>query len=429
MAPPANRCCTRQPGLFRQRRTRIGFAVCLWISTAVQNVSAEDVTAVSASTAIQAASTTDLTNAATRMPVDATLQDQLRQHVEFLASRELRGRGGPERRLAADYIEERFRRAGLVPIFAQQSFRQDVLGHQPETGAANVLGQNIGGMIRGTDPALADEVVLVCAHYDHLGANGDEIYCGADDNASGIAMVLEAAAWLARQPAPRRSIAFVTFDLEERLLWGSRWFCEHPPWPVENVKFCLTADMIGRSLGDLPLPTVFALGAEHSAEVQTFLDRAFCPEGLEIARLGVDLIGTRSDYGPFRDRQIPFLFLSTGQHPDYHTPQDVAEKVDYARVSRVTALAADLLRQSAAHDDSPAWQTVTTPDLREAETLNRLMVLLLQEQQQRPLTDLQRYLAGLVRSRTRKIIEARTMTASDRTWLIRMSQVLLVTVF
>ena len=114
--------------------------------------------------------------------------------------------------------------------------------------------------------------------------------------------------------------------------------CLHPPWPLEQIKLFITADMIGRSLGDLPLPTVFVMGSEHARGLKDALMQTRLPPGLELSPLGADLVGTRSDYGPFRDRKIPFLFFSTGEHPDYHTPQDVPEKVDFTKAAAISSV-------------------------------------------------------------------------------------------
>ena len=101
------------------------------------------------------------------------------------------------------------------------------------------------------------------------------LYPGADDNASGVAMMLEVARCLAAAPErPRRSVMFVGFDLEEIGLWGSRYFVEHPPVPLERVALFVTADMIGRSLGGVCDPYVFVMGTEHAPGLRPWIERA-----------------------------------------------------------------------------------------------------------------------------------------------------------
>jgi hypothetical protein len=355
----------------------------------------------------------------------------IRPHVEFLAGPELRGRAGADSRRAADYVVEHFRRCQLRPLFGEREFYQSIPGTANGDGVRPEIGRNVGAWCEGSDPALKHEYVVIGVHYDHLGVLDGQTFAGADDNATGVAMMLELAKRVSQlEIKPKRSLVFVGFDLEERMLWGSRWFAAHPPWPLEQVKLFLTADMIGRSLGDLPLPAVFVLGSEHAPQLKTSLDRVGRPEGLEIARLGIDLVGTRSDYGPFRDRKVPFLFFSTGEHPDYHTPRDLPEKVDYDKAARVSGLAWHLVQDVANTAEPPAWTDAVTGDLDEPRALERITTLLLEaESDARPLTDVQRYLVSTVRNRTRRIIDAGEMTPADRTWLIRMSQLLLLSVF
>jgi Zn-dependent M28 family amino/carboxypeptidase len=288
----------------------------------------------------------------------------------------------------------------------------------------------VGAWLEGRDPALKDEYIVIGVHHDHLGAPNGEVYYGADDNATGVAMMLEVARkFSTAAERPKRSILFVGFDLEEEMLWGSRWFAAHPPRPLTQVKLFLTADMIGRSLGDLPLPAVFVLGSEHAPQLKSMLNAVGRPEGLDVARLGIDLIGTRSDYGPFRDRKVPFLFFSTGEHPDYHTPRDTAARIDYAKAAQVSSLVLKAVQHVADADAAPEWTDDVGRDLDEARALERITSLLLEAETHRPLSDVQRYMVTTVRNRSRRILEQGEMTADDRTWLIRMSQLLMLSVF
>jgi hypothetical protein len=177
------------------------------------------------------------------------------------------------------------------------------------------------------------------------------------------------------------------------------------------------------------LPAVFVLGSEHAPQLKSMLNAVGRPEGLDVARLGIDLIGTRSDYGPFRDRKVPFLFFSTGEHPDYHTPRDTAARIDYAKAARVSSLVLKAVQHVADADATPEWTDDVGRDIDEARALERITTLLLEAETQRPLSDVQRYMVTTVRNRSRRILEQGEMTADDRTWLIRMSQLLLLSVF
>ena len=355
---------------------------------------------------------------------------KLRRHIEFLAAEELKGRSGAAARIAGDYIRDHFKKLGLKPLFENENFFQEIPGKSDKDGNKQIVGRNVAGWIPGSDPKLADEFVIISAHYDHLGVRNGKVYRGADDNASGVSMMLEVARHFASiKNKPRRSVVFVGFDLEERLLWGSRWFAAHSPWPLEKVKLFITADMIGRSLGDLPLPTVFVLGSEHAPSLAKTLDRVGRPRGLEVARLGIDLVGTRSDYGPFRARKVPFLFFSTGEHPDYHSPRDVPERIDYEKVARISGLVLQVTNDVANADDAPQWTDKPARNLDEARALNRIATLLLEADKQKPLTDVQRLIVMQAKNRTDKILKRGDMTAKERTWLTRLAQLMLLSVF
>ena len=157
----------------------------------------------------------------------------LRPHVAFLTDPARGGRPGGRADEAAAYLADRFRELNLAPPFevggeTVPTFFQPIAGRDGETA-----GRNVAALLPGSDPALREEVMLLAAHYDHLGVRGGNLYPGADDNASGTAMLLEVAERLAADAAagrgPRRSVLFVGFDLEERALFGSRWFAAHPP--------------------------------------------------------------------------------------------------------------------------------------------------------------------------------------------------------
>jgi hypothetical protein len=363
------------------------------------------------------------------------LVSDVRPHVEFLAAPEREGRPGGHAEEAASYIVEHFEAAGLKPLFGKgtddrDSYFQAIPDASNDGGEPTVMGRNIGAVLPGSDPQLKDEIVILSAHYDHLGVRNGALFAGADDNASGVAMLLEVAERLSKQKlAPKRTIAFVAFDLEERMLFGSQWFAAHMPWPEKNVKLFLTADMIGRSLGNLALPSVFVLGSEHAPHLKTVLDEIGEPEGLEVARLGIDLIGTRSDYGPFRDRKIPFLFFSTGQSDVYHTPRDVPETIDYEKLARVTGLIERITVAAANDDVAPEWTDDLQPNLDEARTMNRIASRLLDEAQDRRLSALQLLTIGQAKSRTEGILARGSMTPDERNWLVRLSQVMLISVF
>lgn len=370
--------------------------------------------------------------------------ERMKPHIEYLASPELAGRAGGSRMKARHYIVEQWKTLGLQPLFKPSKadeqagapksphaeFEQEIPGNKGEDGTVPIIGHNAGAWIPGSDPQLAKEFIVLGAHYDHLGTRDGEVFAGADDNASGIAMLIETARRIATgQVKPKRSVVFVAFDLEENMLWGSRWFAAHPPWPIEQVKLFMTADMIGRSLGNLPLPVVFVMGSERATHLREALDDVGAPKGLEVCRLGIDIVGTRSDYGPFRDREIPFLFFSTGEHPDYHTPADTPDKIDYEKASHIASLVLKLTEQFANAVEHPAWSPQVIQSLDEPRMLHRITTLLLEAGEKKPLTSTQKFLVTNVKNRCHQILEADKMSADERTWLVRMSQLLMLSVF
>ncbi len=367
-------------------------------------------------------------------PIEARV---IQSHIEYLASPQLRGRRGDDAQIAADYIVTHFKKSGLKPLFKAGDYYQDIPGSKllQEKGGEQrrintIIGRNVGAVLPGSDPKLKNEYIIISAHFDHLGTSAGKVFAGADDNASGVAMMLEVSRYLARQDArPKRSIVFVGFDLEERMLWGSRWFAANPPWPIDRVKLFITADMIGRSLGSLDLPTVFVMGSEHAPRLNNTLDDAGAPEGMDVSRLGIDLIGTRSDYGPFRDRKIPFLFFSTGQHVDYHTPRDTPERVDNEKVAKVSGLILQVAIRTANQVETPVWKDDPASNMVEVETLNRLATLLLEHREDHKLGGAQLLLVSHAKLRTEKIMQRGEVTAGERQWLIRIAQLMLLSVF
>lgn len=356
----------------------------------------------------------------------------LRKHVEYLAGPALEGRGSPKsRQLAAKYLVQEFQQLGLKPLWGDR-FAQEVPGIRKPDGELPIWGRNVGAMLVGSDPLVKDEIVVLGVHYDHLGIVDGKVFPGADDNASSVAMLLEVARTLATaQEKPRRTIAFVGFDLEEHLLWGSRWFAAHPPWPLAQVKLFITSDLMGRTLGDLPFPAVFVMGSERGTGMTSLLKELTPPPGLELARLGADIVGTRSDYGPFRDEKVPFLFFSTGEHPDYHSPRDTADKLNYVQLAAISNVVLHVLHTTANTAAPPAWINSPLPDLEEAKTIHRITKLLQEADRKgdRKLTSIQSYIVTQAHDKTAQILKKGELSKDDRVWLIRSAQALLYSVF
>ena len=357
---------------------------------------------------------------------------ELRAHVHRLASPEFKGRRGPGAARASSYIADAFERLKLKPLF-KDSYYQSIPSLTPdkETGKEGFIGRNVGAFIQGSDPALKDEWIVLSAHLDHVGIKDDKLYPGADDNASGVAMLIEVAEYFAlRKERPRRTIAFVAFDQEETGLLGSRHFCIDPPRPLPTLKAFITADMLGRSMANVMDEYVFVLGSESAPQLRKLVEEVKPEKGTTIGRLSAELIGTRSDYGPFRDRKVPFLFFSTGQHPDYHKPTDLANRIDYEKLRRNAVLIRDVTLRLADADEAPKWDAKPNLlDLEEIKTAQVLVKRVLDKPDLFPLTPSKRELVEGVAKRLETIVKRGEVKPEDRTWLLWNARLLLATVF
>lgn len=363
--------------------------------------------------------------------------DRLRNHVTLLASPEFEGRGTPVgRQKTVDYLLNEFEKLNLQPLFPENRYIQDVLGPKGKDGIPITLGRNLAGLVRGTDESMRDEYVIISAHHDHLGIRNGKIYPGADDNAGSVAMLLEIARHVSKPGnAPKCNLVFLSCDLEENLLFGSRWFVSHPPFALEKIRLFVTSELIGRTLGDLPLPTVFVLGGEHAVGLRGIVDRVQPPSGLRVSHLGVDLVGVRSDYGPFKAEKVPFLFFSGGEHRDYHQPTDTAEKLDYERISQITQVVYGVVEQVANTPKRPTWRDIPEQSLDEVRTISEITGLLLEldlqmtERGKPQLTPDQRFTLSNIDARIREILSKGEYQPGDRPWLVRSAQWMLITLF
>ena len=220
---------------------------------------------------------------------------------------------------------------------------------------------NVVGILDGADRALRQEYLVFSAHMDHLGVAsgipGDSIFNGADDDGSGTAGVLELAQAFTRPGArPRRSVIFLTVSGEEKGLWGSAWFTQHPPVAVARLVADLNLDMIGRGWAD----SVAAIGREHSDLGETLARVAARHPELRMTPVGdrwpAQKRFYRSDHYNFARQGVPILFFSTGYSPDYHLPSDSPEKVDGEKEARLLRLVFYLGEEVANAAARPQWR-------------------------------------------------------------------------
>ena len=273
---------------------------------------------------------------ATAPRIDATT---LMADLKLLSDPAMEGRkvGTPGGARARAYLLQRYRQIGLEPVgggFEQAfvftpgrgiRFWRGKFWQTPQP----VSGVNLVGRVTGT--AEPDQVIVVSAHYDHLGVRDGKVYTGADDNASGTAAMLAMATWFRAHP-PRHSMLFVAFDGEEAGLRGARAFIEKPPVPADRIVANINFDMLSRSKPG----EIFVTGLWANPQLRAPI------EPLRTHALPTVLYGhdyprpfwngddwtMQSDQGVFAQKDIAFLYFGVEDHPDYHQPSDRFEKVD-----------------------------------------------------------------------------------------------------
>lgn len=358
--------------------------------------------------------------------------DELKAHVYRFASEEYLGRRGPGAARASKHVADLFERLKLKPAFGN-SYLQEVpwLSKDKPVADRGYMGRNVGVIIPGTDPALKDEWIVLSAHFDHLGKNGKQYFPGADDNASGMAMLLEVAEHFAlAKVQPKRTVVLVAFDLEEVGLIGSTYFASHPPLDVKKLRAFTTADMIGRSMANVMNEYVFVLGTESSLQLRQLMEKSKPGNGVKVGRVGADIIGTRSDYGPFRDRKVPFLFYTTGMHGDYHTPADTADRIDYQRLESISRWIGQVTLALADLEKPPEWASGSLPpDLDEVRSIHTLLMRILGNPKAWPMTDKQRELVTKTADRLKGYLDRGKITPAERTALLWTSRLLMKAMF
>lgn len=311
---------------------------------------------------------------------------QLLADVSFLASDSLEGRGtGTEgERKAAAFIVKRFETLGLTPMGDSASFLQAFSyipksnPHVMEQGDSTSLGMGVVKEIKANNVIAfldkgAAQTVIIGAHYDHLGL-GDEnslykgepqIHNGADDNASGVAVLLELAERLKFKTSGNNYL-FIAFSGEEKGLWGSNYYCKNPTYPMENINYMLNMDMVGRLKEENKL-AVNGVGTSPS----------WMPVLEKIQVDSIEIITSESGVGPsdhtsFYLKDLPVLHFFTGQHEDYHKPTDDVEKINVDGMVSV----ADFIEELVTNLDSSGKLEFTKTADQDSEDTPRFTVTL-----------------------------------------------------
>jgi hypothetical protein len=351
--------------------------------------------------------------------------DRLRAVVERLASPEFGGRSGEGKEKTVDFLVDQFRGMKLDPLFDGE-YLQPIPGKEP----GSIQGRNVGARLRGSNARLRDEWVIVAAHFDHLGVRRGVLYPGADDNASGVAMMLEVARSVVQGPVPpSRSVMFIGFDLEEIGLYGSRYFVAHAPVPLDRIALFITADMIGRSLAGVCESHVFVLGTENTPGLRPWIEQAAKGRPLIVGLLGADiLVLNRSDYGPFRTRGIPYLFFTTGENPRYHQPSDTAETLNYPKLTAISQMIHNIVVKAVDASEAPRWQKNQDDPFAEAVTIRDVLRLFVKNTDQLKIGAPQLFLINNTLATLDGIVERGSITPDERARVIQAARIVLFTV-
>lgn len=306
------------------------------------------------------------------LPSSAQKQDDMRQTVEYLASQELGGRypGTAGDTLASEFIVDKLRSLKLKPVVKgkkKKAFFQDfTYGKDVERTTHNII-----AVVPGKDKQLRNEYIVVGSHYDHLGMGGQGsgsrrpdtlgVHPGADDNASGDAVVLELARHFKKARSPR-SIIFMFFGAEEQGLVGSKKFLEwmkqednqrkNLPDSMKGIVAMVNLDMVGRMRDS----AMSVSGTGTSSRFKAMAEQAAAQTGLHISCVP-DGYGP-SDQASFVAVDIPVLFLTTGGHMEYHTPDDVPSTLNYDGMQQTLDFSKELITQLASMPETPDYISV-----------------------------------------------------------------------
>jgi Zn-dependent M28 family amino/carboxypeptidase len=275
--------------------------------------------------------------------------EELKENLYTLASDACQGRetGEPGQKKAAEFLKNQYISYGIKsPITSDNYFQEIPESFLPEEVKAS---ENVVAYIEGSE--FPDEIVVITAHYDHLGSNGDAIFNGADDDASGTVAVLEIAEAFKKakenEHGPKRSILFMNLTAEEKGLYGSKWYVKNPLFPLENHIANLNIDMIGR-VDDAHIQNenyIYLIGSNKlSKELHTLsteMNKTYVNLTLDYTyndENDPNRFYYRSDHYNFAKNNIPIIFYFNGVHKDYHKATDTAEKINYELLTKRTKL-------------------------------------------------------------------------------------------
>ena len=274
---------------------------------------------------------------------------QIQDDLKFLSSDKLEGRftGTDGEKMAAEYIISNFEEFNLQPFGDSNSFIQKfnaLLRLNPHSDIDNkqIIGRNVVGFYNNN----ARNTIIIGAHYDHLGYGEvgslstleNQIHNGADDNASGVALMINLIPELIKYP--NYNYLFIAFSGEELGLYGSTYFAKNPTIELEKVRFMLNFDMVGRLNSSR---TLLVNGVGTSSKWESLVEKSNIYDfDLKTTPSGFG----SSDHTPFYNREIPVLHFFTGQHEDYHKPSDDIEKINFEGIYDVSKYVVNIIKNS-----------------------------------------------------------------------------------
>ena len=250
-------------------------------------------------------------------------RNTLLNDIQTLSSDSFEGRktGSTGNLKAADYITNRFDEIGLKSY--NQNYRHPFTFRNRRNEEIQSI--NLIGYIKGK----SENVIIISAHYDHVGINNSEIFNGADDNASGVAVILASAKYF-MENKPLNTLLFVAFDAEEMGLQGAYSFLDNPPIPRELIKLNINLDMVSHN----DKSELYAAGTFKSPAIKDIIQNADQNTGISIKfghdqpDMGKNDWTMQSDHGPFAKENIPFLYFGVEDHNDYHKPSDDFDNIN-----------------------------------------------------------------------------------------------------
>jgi hypothetical protein len=236
--------------------------------------------------------------------------------------------------------------AGTVPPYHPAPLNDISVRYLPGKQSGLIHSPNIVGVVYGSDPVLRNEYIVVGGHLDHVGIHNGEICNGADDNASGVASMLEVAEAVVKNP-PKRSVYFVAFTAEELGLLGAKYFVQHSPIPIEKIKFMINLDMMARTRSESDSARSHIV--YYSNEGDGAVKETIAGVNEKTVNWALDLrreSGGRSDHAPFISANVPATFFYSGGHKDYHRATDDADLCDYEKLHALTKLVYALVMET-----------------------------------------------------------------------------------